>query len=159
VLRAGSRSLPVLGAAVVAAALISVPVAAHDPFSGDRPPAAAGAGPVPTPPPPAAAWAGPVPAPPPPSAAPGETRIPPACTSREDELPLGSARREAALAHLRGVADCARALGADVPEPVSDAEGVHLSWDGPERPAWEAALARCDHLAVPSAGDDDLPPR
>jgi sugar phosphate isomerase/epimerase len=97
--------------------------------------------------------------PPPAAAAPGETRIPPAGTSLEDELPLSRGQREAALAHLRDVAACARALGADVPDPVSDGEGVHLSWSGPERPAWEAALARCDDLAAPRSGDEELPPR
>jgi hypothetical protein len=77
-------------------------------------------------------------------AAPGETQIPPPGTAAEDELPLGDAERRSVLGHLREVAACARARDAGVPDPVSDAAGVHLSWSGPERPEWEAALRSCD---------------
>jgi hypothetical protein len=100
VLRLRSRSIPALGAALLAAAAVALPVAGRDGDMGD--PAA------------------------------------------ENELPLSNAERRSALAHLRQVAACARARGADVPDPVSDAEGVHLSWTGPPRPEWEAALRSCD---------------
>jgi hypothetical protein len=82
--------------------------------------------------------------PPEPQPAPGETQIPPAGTAAEDELPLTAAQRSRALAHLRDVARCVRAEGVDIPDPVSDEGGVQLSWDGPPRPAVEAAIGRCD---------------
>jgi hypothetical protein len=99
-LRPRSRSLPAVGAALLAAVAVAPPVAGQD----------------------------------------GDVRDPAA----EDERPLSEPERRAALAHLRDVAACARARGADVPDPVSDAEGVHLSWRGPRRPQWEAALRSCD---------------
>jgi hypothetical protein len=100
VLRRRSWSLPAVGAAVLAAAAVALPVAGQD----------------------------------------GDARDPAA----EDELPLSDAERRSALSHLREVAACARARGADVPDPVADGEGVHLSWTGPRRPHWEAALRSCD---------------
>jgi hypothetical protein len=150
--RARATPLALVGATAVAAAAVALPVAAHDPPRGEPPPPAAHAVPPPGEPPPPAAHAVPPRDLPEPAAAPDETRTPPKGTAAEDELPLTDAQRQAALAHLRAVAACARSQGADVPDPVADADGVHLSWLGPERPQWEAALGRCDALSGPAGG-------
>lgn len=84
-------------------------------------------------------------APPPPTPAPGETSVPPAGNDGEDDLPQTSAERQAALDHLNTVVACVRAKGESIPDPVMDADGgVHVSWDGPPRPAIEAAIQECD---------------
>ena len=81
--------------------------------------------------------------PPTPTAEPGDPLVAPG-TSVEDDFPQTDAERQAALAHLRRVAACARARGVRVPDPVSDANGVRLAWSGPSRPDVEAALIACD---------------
>jgi hypothetical protein len=62
----------------------------------------------------------------------------------DDGLPLTAKQRSDAMRHLTEVARCARAAGVRVPDPISDEEGVHLSWEGGSRPEAEAAIARCD---------------
>jgi hypothetical protein len=79
-----------------------------------------------------------------PEAAPFETNIPPVGDAGEDDRPTNS---DAALAHLRAVKQCAAEHGVTLPEPVANAEGVQLGWDGPPRLEAEAAIARCDPAA------------
>ena len=106
----------------LAAGLVAGPVRAQQTFPDPRLPASA---------------------PPVPAPAPGETQIPPVGNASEDDMPTSGTERQQALNELRGVAACVRALGIDIPDPVSDTDGVHLSWTGPPRPATEAAIERC----------------
>lgn len=114
--------------AVLAAVLVAVPVGA---FPGPDPGLPAVSPPAPMP-------------------EPGETQIPPAGNAGEDDMPASQAERRRVLAELQRVADCVRAQGFAIPDPVSDAEGVHLGWDGPPRPRTEAAIARCARLGAAS---------
>jgi hypothetical protein len=82
--------------------------------------------------------------PPVPAPALGEVNMPPVGDASEDDLPTTPAERDAALSQLRDVVACVRANGQTIPDPVSDAEGVHVGWTGAPDAAAEAAIEQCD---------------
>src|SRR3954451_9204647 len=73
-----------------------------------------------------------------PVAAPFETNIAPAGNATGDDRPTNP---DTALAHLRAVKQCAAEHGVTLPDPVENAEGVQLGWDGPPRPEADATIA------------------
>src|SRR4051794_25216838 len=119
------RRLGAVAAAVLSTTAIALPALAEDPggFEPADLPATVPATPHPKP---------------------GATNIPSPGNATEDDMPATDAERQSALSQLSSVAACVRDQGLDIPNPTSDADGVHVSWSGGIRPDVERAIARCD---------------
>jgi len=119
------RRLGAVAAAVLSTTAIALPALAEDPggFEPADLPATVPATPHPKP---------------------GATNIPSPGSATEDDMPATDAERQSALSQLSSVAACVRDQGLDIPNPTSDADGVHVSWSGGIRPDVERAIARCD---------------
>ena len=82
--------------------------------------------------------------PPVPPPAYGEVNVPPVGDASEDDLPASPAERDDVLSRLREVVACVRAKGQTIPDPVTDADGVHVGWTGAPSASTEAAIEQCD---------------